>query len=153
MSVFGVNLVRIQSECGKTRTRITPNTDTFHAVSNPMIGYSNINSIGNKIVKLTAICKISLIEILCIDEKPNHLFGGGKLVSIRNGIIANRLTVYETQNTESIFVEITVKKRKWGILFAYRPPNNNNLKLFLRKIPNLQTNFYQNLTSLQVVLT
>ena len=29
---YGVSL-RIQSECGKTRTRITPNTDTFHAVS------------------------------------------------------------------------------------------------------------------------
>ena len=24
--------LRIQSECGKRRTRITPNTDTFHAV-------------------------------------------------------------------------------------------------------------------------
>ena len=24
--------LRIQSECGKMRTRITPNTDTFHAV-------------------------------------------------------------------------------------------------------------------------
>ena len=32
MSVFRVVLVRIQSECGKIRTRITPNTDTFHAV-------------------------------------------------------------------------------------------------------------------------
>ena len=32
VSVFGVILVRIQSECGKIRTTITPNTDTFHAV-------------------------------------------------------------------------------------------------------------------------
>ena len=32
MSVFGVIPVRIQSESGKIRTRITPNTDTFHAV-------------------------------------------------------------------------------------------------------------------------
>ena len=28
---YGVSL-GIQSECGKIRTRITPNTDTFHAV-------------------------------------------------------------------------------------------------------------------------
>ena len=28
MSEFGVNLVRIQSECGKIRTTIIPNTDT-----------------------------------------------------------------------------------------------------------------------------
>ena len=32
-SVFGVILIRIQSECGKMRTRITPNTDSFYAVS------------------------------------------------------------------------------------------------------------------------
>ena len=31
MSVFGVILVRVQSECSKIRTRITPNTDTFWA--------------------------------------------------------------------------------------------------------------------------
>ena len=34
MSVFGVFLVRYQSECEKTRTRITSNTDTFHSVKN-----------------------------------------------------------------------------------------------------------------------
>ena len=32
MSLFGVILVCIQSECGKIRTRITPHKDTFHAV-------------------------------------------------------------------------------------------------------------------------
>ena len=32
LSVFGVFLVRIQSQCGKIRTRKTPNTDPFHAV-------------------------------------------------------------------------------------------------------------------------
>ena len=32
VSVLGVILVRVQSECGKIRTRITPNTDTFYAV-------------------------------------------------------------------------------------------------------------------------
>ena len=25
----------------------------------------------------------------------------------------------------------SIKKRKWGVLLAYRPPNNHNLKLFL----------------------
>ena len=40
---FGLNTeryrvsLRIQSECGKIRTRITPNTDTFHAVINGTI--------------------------------------------------------------------------------------------------------------------
>ena len=31
MEIYSVNL-RIQSECGKIRTRKTPNTDNFHAV-------------------------------------------------------------------------------------------------------------------------
>ena len=33
VSIFGVFLVLIQSECGKIRTRKTPNMDPFHAVS------------------------------------------------------------------------------------------------------------------------
>ena len=33
VSVLGVILIRIQSEWGKIRTRITPNTDTFYAVN------------------------------------------------------------------------------------------------------------------------
>ena len=63
-------------------------------------------------------------------RRDRNSSGGGKIVYICNGILAKRLTIYETQNKESICVEITIKKRKWGILFAYRPPNNNNLKLF-----------------------
>ena len=31
--IFEVILVRIQSECGKIRIRITPNTDTFYAAT------------------------------------------------------------------------------------------------------------------------
>ena len=34
---------------------------------------------------------------------------GGKIIYIRNVITAKRLTVHETQNTESICVEITIK--------------------------------------------
>ena len=32
--VFGIILVCIQSECGKIRTKITPNTNTFYASDN-----------------------------------------------------------------------------------------------------------------------
>ena len=66
--------------------------------------------------------------------------GGGKIAYIRNGIIAKRLTVYETKNTESICVEITVKRKKWGILFTYRPPDVKNLKLFFEETTELQVN-------------
>ena len=37
---FGLNS-RIQSECGKIRNRITPNTDTFHAVSTNICNFAN----------------------------------------------------------------------------------------------------------------
>ena len=60
-------------------------------------------------------------------RRDRNSSGGGKIVYICNGILAIRLTIYETQNKESICVGITIKKRKWGVLFAYRPPNNNNL--------------------------
>ena len=41
MSILGFFLVRIQSELGKTRTRKTPNTDTFHAVSMTVLIYDD----------------------------------------------------------------------------------------------------------------
>ena len=113
-------------------------------LSYPMIEYLNINSIANKIVQLTDICKTSPIEILCIEETkldtgfpnaqvhlPDYYFPPfrrdrnssrrEKIVYIRNEITAKRLLVYESQNMESICVEITIKKRKWGVLFTYLP--------------------------------
>ena len=51
---FGLNTKRyflslhIQSKCGKIRTRITPNTDTFHAVNLSFKGISTILKTSNK---------------------------------------------------------------------------------------------------------
>ena len=50
---YGVSL-RIQLECGKIRTRKTPNADTFHAV-NVIIGNLNINSISEKFDQLECL--------------------------------------------------------------------------------------------------
>ena len=46
---YGVSL-RIQSECGKIRTRITPNTNTFHAVAIPFfeVLYTSLVKTRNK---------------------------------------------------------------------------------------------------------
>ena len=41
---YGLSL-RIQSECGKIRTRITPNTDTFHTVKFSQLIEYNIRNI------------------------------------------------------------------------------------------------------------
>ena len=53
---------------------------------------------------------------------------------IRQSLIIRRLPKFETKVCETIFVELTISKKKWCILFAYRPPQNNNLKTFLEDI-------------------
>ena len=42
MFVFGVILVRIQSECAEIHARITPNTDTFEAVVAVLYSFLNL---------------------------------------------------------------------------------------------------------------
>ena len=53
---------------------------------------------------------------------------------IRQSLIIRRLPKFETKLCETIFVELTISKKKWCIFFAYRPPQNNNLKTFLEDI-------------------
>ena len=53
---------------------------------------------------------------------------------IRQDLITRRLPKFNTKVSETIFVELTISKKKWCILFAYRPPQNNNLKTFSEEI-------------------
>ena len=114
--------------------------------NNTIISYLNINRFRNKINDLRKICRKTQIHVLCIDEtrldelfpdaqlhikcyqypafrKDCHKNGGGKIVYIKEGLIAKR---DENVNIETIFIEITISKRKWCLTFAYRPPYNNN---------------------------
>ena len=125
--------------------------------SNPIVAYLNINSLGEKINHLREICKESPIDILCVDEtkidssypdaqfqindyqfppfrKDRNKYGGGKIVFIRQDLITRRLPKFNTKVSETIFVELTISKKKWCILFAYRPPQNNNLKTLFEEI-------------------
>ena len=125
--------------------------------SNPFISYLNINSLSNKIDALRQICKISPLETLCVDETklgssfPNSQFridgyifppyrrdrdnhGGGKIVFIREGLITKRLENLETKISETICLELTVSNKKWFILFAYRPPQENNKYTFFNEL-------------------
>ena len=52
------------------------------------------------------------------------------MVFIREGFIAKQIKDFETINSETICVELTINKRKWCILFAYRPPNTNKHDFF-----------------------
>ena len=124
--------------------------------SNPFISYLNINSLSIKIEALRQICKISLLEILCVNEtkldssfpnsqlrideyippyrrdRDNH--GGGGIVFIREGLITKRLENLETKISETICLELTVSNKKWFILFAYRPPQENNKYTFFNEL-------------------
>ena len=49
---------------------------------------------------------------------------------MREGIVAKRLSHCESPSIESICLELTISKRKWCILFAYRPQNFNKGEFF-----------------------
>ena len=130
----------------------------------------NINSIRNKIISLREFVNKAPIDILCIDETKidesfpdsqffieNYQFppyrrdrnskGGGKIVYVRQGLISKRLKSFESKNIETICIELTISKKKWCILFAYRPPNfekksffeeiSNSLSLIVNKYDNI----------------
>ena len=87
--------------------------------SNPFLAYLNINFLHNKIDSLREILKNIPLEIICVDETrlddsfPDQQFkiegfrfppfgrdrnkhGGGKIVFVKDGLIVNRLTEFET---------------------------------------------------------
>ena len=115
--------------------------------NNPNIAYLNINSLKEKIINLREICLKSSIDILCVDETkldasyPNAQFhiggyqfspfrrdrnkhGGGKMVFVRNSIIAKGLESLEGKESDAICIEVTISNNKWCITFADRPPLN-----------------------------
>ena len=121
--------------------------------NNPIIGYLNIKTLQNKIISLGEIVAKAPLNVFCIDEtKLDHSFsnsqfilesfqfppfrrdrnskGGGKLVYVKQGIIAKRLENLETKFSETICIELTISKKKWCALFAYRPPKQNKTLFF-----------------------
>ena len=125
------------------------------------MGYLNINTLRNKITSLREIIAKAPLDVFCVDETklddsfPNSQFiledfqfppflrdrnskGGGKLVYVKQGIIAERLENLETKYSETICVELTICKKKWCALFAYRPPKQKKGFIFLRDIKQLK---------------
>ena len=101
--------------------------------NNPIMGYLNINTLRNKITSLREIIAKAPLDVFCVDETklddsfPNSQFileyfqfppflrdrnskGGGKLVYVKQGIIAERLENLETKYSETICVELTICK-------------------------------------------
>ena len=65
-------------------------------------------------------------------RKDRNKKGGGKMVFIRKELPAKRLENFETKSTETIYIELLISKRKWCLIFTYRPPNYD--KVFLQEI-------------------
>ena len=55
-------------------------------------------------------------------RRDRNRFGGGKIASTRQSLMAR-----------SLCVELTISKKEWCILIAYRSPQNNNLKPFFEE--------------------
>ena len=139
--------------------------------SNPFIAYLNINFLQNKIDPLREILHKTPLEIVCIDETklddsfPDQQFkiegyqfppfrrdrnndGGGKIFFVKDGLLVNRLTEFETNISETICLELTISKKKWFIMFVYRPPDEGNKKVFFEELTNSlnkATNKYDNI--------
>ena len=55
------------------------------------------------------------------------------MVFIRKELLAKRLEDFETKSTETICIELVISKRKWCIIFTYRPPKYDK-KVFLQEL-------------------
>ena len=146
--------------------------------NNPAIGYLNINSLrGQKFSQLEQICKTKELDIMCIDETKltteiptakfnlpgyqyppirrdrisnSNSFGGGKMVYIKEGVICKRVDNLETKTAETICLELSLKNKKWFIMFGYRPESINR-DVFFQEV-NLKLdkaiNKYENILSI-----
>ena len=132
---------------------------------------------GQKFTDLKEILRDCPLEILCIDEtRLNSNFttaqfhingyqyppfrrdrdtdgvavrnsGGGKMIFIKEGIICKRLEKYETENAESICLQLIFKNKKWFILFGYRPESIDRRLFFeeINKTLSSAVNNYENI--------
>ena len=48
---------------------------------------------------------------------------------LRESFIMKRIPILERQKAETIFLETTIAKKKWFILFANHPPNFSKTRL------------------------
>ena len=58
------------------------------------------------------------------------------MVFVKDGLIVNRLIELETPASETICLELTISNKKWLIIFAYRPPSENNKTIFFKELTN-----------------
>ena len=128
-------------------------------LSNPLIGYFNINSLRNKIVDVREIItqfspdyfvfaetklnesfptrqfNIEGYEIRIRKDRDKHR--GGLIEYVKKGLICKQLCNLGTIKNEIICSELTIKNQKWIIISVYRPPSYSNIKNFFEELENI----------------
>ena len=118
---------------------------------NITIGYRNISSIRNKFTSTEELIKSKLDIFLVSETKVNHSFtnqqfaidgyktnrrdrkniGGGLLFYMNENIPCRELTTEQIDtNFGIIFLEITLRTRKWLVIGLYKPPNQKEEYIF-----------------------
>ena len=98
--------------------RVRTSKDTWHCIwkYKATIHFSFEGHLG--------LCRISVTELyLWLDRCAN---GGGILLYVRGDISSCLLTEHKLQNnTECLFIEINIRKKKWLFCCSYNPNKNN----------------------------
>ena len=55
---------------------------------------------------------------------------GGEIFFVREGFIVKQMKNFETENAETICLDLIIAKKKWCILFAYQPSDANKTMFF-----------------------
>ena len=73
---------------------------------------------------------------------------GGPFGPSQYSVKTKRIVEHENINIETIYIEITISKRNWCLMFACRPPYNNNKATFFMELNNSLCNIarkYENI--------
>ena len=123
---------------------------------NPMIGYLNRNSVRNKTIDLREVLKHIYLDYFVLREtkldnsfpcaqsqiseyeirarKDQNKYGDGLTEFVKKGLIYKRLKNFETVNSPCICSELTIFNKNWVCFSVYRPPSQENLKLFFDEL-------------------
>ena len=134
------------------------------------MGHLNINSLRNKFESVKPIISPNF-DILLVSETrlyesfPNNqfsisgyrmfrqdrnCFGGGLCIYVKENIASKQLNLHLDKETEAIYLEISIRLRKWLIVGLYKSPSQNNTLCLENMSKNLSRylDSYENITLL-----
>ena len=134
----------------------------FENPKNITIRHLNVNSLRNKFISIEELIKSKLDIFLVSETKVNHSFtnqqfaidgyktnrrdrkniGGGLLFYMNENIPCRELTTEQIDtNFEIIFLEITLRTRKWLVIGLYKPPNQKE-EYFKKNLGVVLNNYF-----------